>query len=247
MPQRSHAESFVKGERRPLTTTSFAILGLLSVRDWSAYDLTGQMKRGLRYSWPRAETRLYQEPKNLVAHGLATARTEMTGRRPRTVYAITRAGGRALARWLEQESAPPQAESEAVLRVTFADAGTKEALLDTLAGLRTHADAIRQQLGDQAADYLATGGPFPERLHLIALVGKYLSDYAELLDGWARWAEATVASWPATGPATAVRVPDEIFDLVLQRAGKAIRKQAGVEVGASPSHLRTGSCPADQK
>ena len=233
MVQRSGAGSVVKGERRPLTTTSFAILGLLSVRDWSAYELTGQMKRGLRYSWPRAETRLYQEPKNLVARGLATARREATGRRPRTVYAITSAGRQALARWLEHESAPPQAECEAVLRVTFADAGTKDALLDTLAGLRAHADAIRQQLADQAADYVATGGPFPERLHLLALVGKYLSDYAELLDGWASWAGTTVAAWPAPGPASAVRVPDEIFDLVLERAGRPSRQEAGSDVGAS--------------
>lgn len=221
MIQRNHAQPVVKGDRRPLTTTSFAILGLLSVRDWSAYELTGQMKRGLRYSWPRAETRLYQEPKNLVASGLATARREMTGRRPRTVYVITPAGRRALAQWLMQESAPPHAECEAVLRATFADAGTKEALLDTLAGLRAHADAIRRQLGDQAADYVATGGPFPDRLHLLALVGKYLSDYAELLHGWASWAEKTVASWPATGPASAVRIPNEIFDLVLKRAGRS--------------------------
>ena len=204
--------------RRPLTTTSFAILGLLSVRPWPAYELTGQMTRGMRYTWPRAETRLYQEPKNLVAHGLATASTEMNGRRSRTIYAITPVGRRALARWLGTESAPPQMESEAVLRVTFADAGSKEALLATLRNLRAHGDALRQQLGDQAADYLANGGPFPARLHLIALVGRFLSDYAEVLEGWASWAEDTVADWPVTGPASAVPLPAEVFDLVLRRA-----------------------------
>jgi DNA-binding PadR family transcriptional regulator len=65
---------------RPLTTTSFALLGLLSVRPWSAYELTGQMKRGMRHTWPRTETRVYQEPKNLVAHGLANAASEMNHR-----------------------------------------------------------------------------------------------------------------------------------------------------------------------
>jgi hypothetical protein len=142
----------------------------------------------------------------------------MNGRRSRTVYSITPSGRNALARWLEAESAPPQMESEAVLRATFADAGTTGALLAALRSLRAHGEALRQQLGDQAADYLATGGPFPERLHLIALIGKFLSDYAELLEGWATWAEATVADWPATGPASAVPVPTEVFDLVLRRA-----------------------------
>ena len=60
------ATSAVKSPQRPLTTTSYAILGLLSVRSWSAYELTDQMKRGLRYTWPRTETRIYQEPKHLV-------------------------------------------------------------------------------------------------------------------------------------------------------------------------------------
>lgn len=210
----------VKPGRRPLTTTSFAILGLLSVRPWPAYELTGQMKRGMRYTWPRAESRLYEEPKNLVAHGLATASTEVNGRRSRTVYSITPSGRHALALWLEAESAPPQMESEAVLRATFADAGSKDALVAALRSLRAHGDALRQQLAGQAADYLTTGGPFPERLHLIALIGRFLSDYAELLEGWATWAEDTVADWPTTGPAHTVPIPSEVFDLVLRRAGR---------------------------
>src|SRR5215831_13567826 len=100
MAQRTPPPSSVKPASRPLTTTSFAILGLLSVQPWSAYELTGQMKRGLRYTWPRTETRTYQEPRNLVAHGLATAHTETQGKRRRTVYTITSRGRRALADWL---------------------------------------------------------------------------------------------------------------------------------------------------
>lgn len=217
----TRTRSGVKGDQRPLTTTSFAILGLLSVRAWSAYELTGQMKRGLRHTWPRTETRIYQEPKNLVAHGLATASTEATGERMRSVYSITAKGRRELARWLEGESAPPQFQSEAVLRATFAEAGTKEALLATLQGLAEEGRALRRQLADQAEDYVTTGGPFPERLHLIALIGRFLSDYAELLEGWATWAEDTVSTWPAVGPGGAVPIPEAVFDLVLERAGRA--------------------------
>src|ERR1041384_4216871 len=99
MSKRTPLEPPVKPVARQLTTTSFAILGLLSVRRWSAYELTGQMKRGLRYTWPRTETRIYQEPRNLVAHGLATAHPEANGRRQRTVYTITTKGRRALADW----------------------------------------------------------------------------------------------------------------------------------------------------
>jgi DNA-binding PadR family transcriptional regulator len=221
MAKRTRIPRTVKPASRPLTTTSFAILGLLSVRPWSAYDLTGQMKRGLRYTWPRTETRIYQEPRNLVAHGLATARAEATGNRQRTVYTITTKGRRALAEWLEHPAEPPQFQSEALLRTTFADAGTKDALLDTLRGLRKEGETLRRQFGAQAADYVATGGPFPQRLHIVALIGRFLGDYAQLLESWATWAEQQVTNWPATGPASAVPIPHEVFHDLIERANNA--------------------------
>ena len=36
-----------------LTTTSYAILGLLSLRPHSAYELTNQARRSLRFIWQR--------------------------------------------------------------------------------------------------------------------------------------------------------------------------------------------------
>ena len=58
---------------KPLTTTSYAILGLLRLRSWTPYELAKQVQKSLGWFWPRAERKLYDEPKNLVAHGLAKA------------------------------------------------------------------------------------------------------------------------------------------------------------------------------
>ena len=58
---------------KPLTTTSYAILGLLRLRSWTSYELAKQVQKSLGWFWPRAERKLYDEPKNLVALGLATA------------------------------------------------------------------------------------------------------------------------------------------------------------------------------
>src|SRR2546423_15584403 len=74
---------------RKLTATSYAILGLLGLRPWSAYELTKQVRRSLHFCWPRAEPRPYQDPKNLVDHGLVKATTTVDGRRSRTEYALT--------------------------------------------------------------------------------------------------------------------------------------------------------------
>ena len=83
-----------------LTTTSYAILGLLGVRPWTTYELAQQMKRAVGQFWPRAESNLYAEPKKLVALGLATASQEKVGNRPRTLYTITPEGRQALAEWI---------------------------------------------------------------------------------------------------------------------------------------------------
>jgi DNA-binding PadR family transcriptional regulator len=214
----------VKRERseappRDLTTTSYTILGLLAIRPWSAYELTTQMRRGLSLYWPRAESGVYDEPKNLIRHGLATARAEATGRRPRTVYSITTRGRRALRRWLAEPSAPPRFESEALVRTLFADSGTKADLLATLRLMQEQTHDPRAQILGQGVDYLATGGPFPHRLHLIALIGRFLLGMQEWCAEWARQAEEVVEAWPDTGP-----IPD------LAVAIRTFRTSAGEEL-----------------
>jgi DNA-binding PadR family transcriptional regulator len=89
-----------------LTTTSYAGLAALALREHSTYELAKQIRMGWRYFWPRAESNVYAEPKRLVAAGLAESRKESTGKRPRTVYAITDAGRAELAAWLASPSSP---------------------------------------------------------------------------------------------------------------------------------------------
>ena len=80
------------------TTTSYAVLGLLSVRSWTTYELAKQVQRSLNWFWPRAERKLYDEPKQLAAHGYAVATEHFTGKRRSREYAITDEGRAALAR-----------------------------------------------------------------------------------------------------------------------------------------------------
>jgi DNA-binding PadR family transcriptional regulator len=180
---------------KKLTTTSYAILGLLALRPWSAYELSQEMRRNVGEFWPRAERGLYDEPKNLVAHGYATATDEQQGRRTRTVYAITPVGRRALRAWLEEASAPPQFESEAVLRIAFAEHGSKEAALETLAALRAQAEEKGRLAIEIARTYFEGRGPYPDRIHLISLVVRFFADYYALLDSWAAWASDEIGSW----------------------------------------------------
>ena len=184
---------------RKLTATSYAILGLLGLRPWSAYELTKQGRRSLHFCWPRAETRIYQEPKNLVEHGLVKATTSAQGRRVRTEYAITAKGRRALRAWMGQPSAPPRLESEALLRVFFAEHGSREGLLATLTELEAQALALRRQAVVQGAEYLGGSAPFQERIHILGLIGRFTLDHTAVVVEWARWARAEIERWPEAG------------------------------------------------
>ena len=181
-----------------LPITSYAILGMLALRPWSAYELAQQARRSLNLCWPTAESVLYQEPKRLVRLGLATAKRQTAGRRTRTVYAITEQGRQVLAEWLATPPGPPRLEVEAMLRLLFADQGSKEDLLDVIRTTRAWALARAPEGLAQVRGYLADGGPFPERLHLITLFGQFYIDLYALLASWADLAEAEISAWPRT-------------------------------------------------
>ena len=183
---------------RTLTTTSHALLGLLRLRPWTTYELAKQVQKGLGWFWPRAERKLYDEPKHLVASGLATATEERTGKRPRTMYAITPAGRKAMRAWLAEPSAPPVLEFEAMVRVFFADGGTKEALLATLAGVEEQANDMIDQLLAQIDASQVGEYEFAARLHINAIALRFDLDYAALLARWAVWARDQVEQWPST-------------------------------------------------
>jgi len=177
------------------TTTSYALLGLLSLRPWTTYELAKQVQRSLGWFWPRTERKLYDEPKKLVALGFATATEQRTGNRPRTVYAITPTGRRALKAWLGEPSAEPALEFEAMVRVFFADAGTLDQLRATLqqveADARDRLAVLRSMIEESAT------GPyeFADRLPVNALGLRFQLDHQQQVATWAAWAREQVATW----------------------------------------------------
>ncbi|MDP9332084.1 MAG: helix-turn-helix transcriptional regulator [Actinomycetota bacterium] len=179
-----------------MTTTSYAILGLLAVKPWTTHELVQQVDRSMRRIWPRAQSKLYEEPKKLVAHGFARATDDSVGRRRRTRYTITAKGRRALAAWLQQPGDGPVLEFEQLLKISFSDSGTKA---DIFANL----DAARSWVLDQNEENLATGraylegrGLFPQRAALNQLGGRFLTEFYVTVARWVEWASDIVKDWP---------------------------------------------------
>jgi DNA-binding PadR family transcriptional regulator len=176
----------------PRTTTSYALLGLLAVRDWTTYELAKQVKRSLNWFWPRAERKLYDEPKRLVEQGLATSVRELTGRRGRTVYRITERGRAALGEWLSEPPEPRSIEFEGMVKVFFADAGTSEQLLTTIDRIEAEAAGRIAALAEMAATRPA---PFPQRAHLSAIGLRLQYEQEAAVLRWARWARKQIVQW----------------------------------------------------
>lgn len=180
-----------------LTTTTYGVLGLLAVRPHSTYELTKAMDRSVGRVWPRAKSKLFEEPKKLVAHGYASATEDAVGRRPRTVYTITRLGRRALAAWLAEPGDGPALEFEGLVKLIFADHGTRAAALASLA--RARAWAVEQNVGNIEAGekfVAAQDGLHAERRATTLLLGAFLTDFYKLVADWADWATDEVEGWP---------------------------------------------------
>jgi DNA-binding PadR family transcriptional regulator len=223
-----------------LSTTSYAVLGMLAVRPWSAYELTKQMRRSLVYCWPKAESVLYDEPKRLVALGLATARDEPIGQgaRSRAVYDITDAGRASLREWLSSPPAPPRFELEPLLRLLYADQGTRQDLEQAVAVAADWARVETERGLTQLEDYRDTGGPFPDRLHISTLFADLTARLIDAVHDWSVRAGAEIASWPRTDglgatPATTRHV-QELIDRCQELLTRAEKNLGGDVEDAGP-------------
>lgn len=199
-----------------LTTTSYAILGLLAVRSWTTHELVQQVDRGMRRMWPRAQSKLYEEPKKLVAHGFAEAEDDPVGRRRRTRYSITKEGRAALALWLSTPGAGPQLEFEQLLKISFADHGTTADIRANLAATRSWVLEQNRVNLEAALSYRDGRSSFPERAALNQLVGRFLTDYYAMIAEWTSWAAGVVDRWP--DDATDAPFDQDIANEIVRRA-----------------------------
>lgn len=181
-----------------LTPSSYAVLALLHLKPWTGYELTRQAQRSLRYAWPKSERLLYSEPKKLVELGYATVHHEDSGNRTRNVYTITKKGRQALNEWTTTRTEPPRFEVEALLRLLFADHGSREDLLRALDELQDDIGAHHQAIVDLMGSYLDGGHPFPQRTHLSVLFATFQIDMFKSIERWIEFARVEIDEWPTT-------------------------------------------------
>jgi PadR family transcriptional regulator, regulatory protein AphA len=114
-----------------MSTTRYAVLGLLSIEPMSGYDIRAHLQDSVSHFWTESYGQIYPVLKALAHEKLATVSTG-PGTRGRRVYAITPAGRMVLRKWLER---PPRLQPP-----------RNELLLKIFLGRHTSPAAIRRHL-----------------------------------------------------------------------------------------------------
>jgi PadR family transcriptional regulator AphA len=123
----------------PLSTTSHAVMALLSFAPMSGYELARAADRSISRFWPISKPQVYAELQRLESLGLVDATDVVQDKLPdKRVFRLTGAGERGLERWLADERLEASR-----FRVPF--------LVKTLVGHRVGAERMRELLGDYRA------------------------------------------------------------------------------------------------
>lgn len=129
-----------------LSTTEYAVLGLLSSGERSGYDLKKAAEAGVGYVWTATKSQIYTVLPRLVEGGYATAKHVRQERLPdKQVYRITKRGEEAFRAWLEEPVDYHSSRSPFLLKVFFGAKMSADALA---AHVRRKREAVAEELAE---------------------------------------------------------------------------------------------------
>ena len=126
------------------TKSRYALLGMLSIRAMSGYDIKKLIETSISNFWSESYGQIYPMLKRLVAEKLVTRTVKkQQGKPDRHVYALTAAGRRELQDWLVEAPGRSVARNELLLKLFFGEEIPVDASLAHIAGFR----ALHSELG----------------------------------------------------------------------------------------------------
>ena len=104
------------------STSRYALLGMLSIRPMSGYDIKKLIEASISNFWTESYGQIYPILKSLVAEKLVTRTVQkQSGKPDRHVYDLTAAGRKVLRDWLARPPAPKVARNELLLKLFFGE------------------------------------------------------------------------------------------------------------------------------
>jgi PadR family transcriptional regulator, regulatory protein AphA len=139
-----------------LSPTAYVILGMLSWRPMSGYDIKAIVDHSTRFFWAASYGQIYPELRRLAEAGLVEGEAEAGSGRRRTAYTLTATGQDALRHWLAEEPATFEQRDEALLKLFFS-AAAPETAVATLDAKRAQHEATLKRLREVEAAGTAEG------------------------------------------------------------------------------------------
>ncbi|MER6124620.1 PadR family transcriptional regulator [Streptomyces sp. NPDC001795] len=164
-----------------------ALLGLLSERPASGYDLLKRFETSLATVWPATQSQIYTELTKLAGTGLITVAAE--GPRGRKEYALTDEGLAELRHWLTQTKPQRNTRSDVLLRVFFLGVLKPEQARQYLNGLTEMSEQGYEEL-QRLAETIDWGDDNLSVYGRIAL--EYGLRFNAMRREWAEWAAGQI-------------------------------------------------------
>lgn len=145
-----------------LTPTAWAILGYLSLKSQSGYEILRTARESIAEFWGVSPGQLYPQLQNLAERGFIQAQGEAEGPRAKQQWSITEPGEHALQQWFAAPSEPLKIRDEALTKLFFT---AKANPADHDSGLLGRLQAERRRMLAQIERILASAlpdGPLPD-------------------------------------------------------------------------------------
>jgi DNA-binding PadR family transcriptional regulator len=143
--------------------SKYAILGMLTLRPMSGYDIRKSVERSVSSFWSESYGQIYPILRTLLADGLATRVTEANEGKPdRHVYAPTDKGRRELRRWLAEPTEHQVGRVELLLKLFFARQLKRDDVRNHLERFRDRHAALLKGYDAKAAELRETSAERPD-------------------------------------------------------------------------------------
>lgn len=148
-------------ETPALTPTARAVLGFLSFRPRSGYEIRAAARRSAGLVWGVNDGQLYPQLHDLHARGLVEPAGAPEGPKSRQRWQLTEAGREALHTWLREPPAAAVLRDEGLTKLLFIDQIGLDAAIGLLTQRRARLVALQQAL-EAVVPGAHRGGPDTE-------------------------------------------------------------------------------------
>lgn len=165
----------------------YAILGFLSWKPLSGYDLKKLFAASTVMHWSGNSNQIYRALVELHQQGLVTCEVQpQQGLPARKEYHITAAGQAALRQWVMSAPEPPLLRNTFLVQLAWADQLTAAELDTLLASYEAEMDVHARMMREQAARQLDTPQRTPRERYLWQMINENWISFYETQLAWAR-------------------------------------------------------------